>query len=422
MSVIQVFGRTSLAGEISVQGSKNAVLPMMAAALLHRGITVLTNVPEIGDVACMVEILRSAGCRCSRRGDTLVMDGTLLTDTSIPERYVRAMRSSIIVLGALLGRMGEGRCCYPGGCLIGSRPIDLHLMVLRALGAQIQEREGWLEAACAGGLKGAELTLPYPSVGATEQALLAAVLAEGVTVVHGAAKEPEITQLCHCLNGMGAVICGMGTSHLMIQGVRRLHDSTFAVEGDRIVAGTYSAAVAAAGGRVRLKGIRPSWLSVPFAKLEEAGVAIRRAEEEGWAELWSEERPRSFDLTTGPYPEFPTDLQSPYMALLAGANGVGRVEERVFDGRFATAEFLMRMGADIRLEGRTALVRGVRSLHGASVRARDLRGGAALAVAALAAEGETRIEDCCYIRRGYEDICRDLSALGARIRWISEEG
>ena len=260
MSVIQVCGLTPLKGEISIQGSKNAVLPMMAAALLHRGVTVLTNVPVIRDVACMLDILESLGCRCCHKGDCLVMDARSVTGTSIPEEYVTAMRSSIVVLSALLGRMGEGSCCYPGGCLIGARPIDLHLMALQALGAEIKEHDGLIEARCrdAQGLKGTEIHLPYPSVGATEQAILASVLAKEVTVIHGAAKEPEISQLCRFLNNMGAVICGMGTDHLMIQGVEELHDSSFRVEGDRIVAGTYAAAVMAAMGSITLKG-RQSW-------------------------------------------------------------------------------------------------------------------------------------------------------------------
>ena len=250
MSVIQVFGLTPLKGEISIQGSKNAVLPMMAAAVLHRGITVLTNVPVIRDVACMLDILEFLGARCCHKGDCLVIDARNITQTSIPERYVTAMRSSIVVLSALLGRMGEGCSCYPGGCLIGARPIDLHLMVLKSLGAEISEAEGHIRAACGKGLTGTEIHLPYPSVGATEQAILGSVLARDVTIIHGAAREPEISQLCRFLNNMGAVICGMGTDHLMIQGVEELHDSSFRVEGDRIVAGTYAAAVAAATGSV----------------------------------------------------------------------------------------------------------------------------------------------------------------------------
>lgn len=408
---------------------------MMAAALLHKGLTVLTNVPEIRDVACMTGILEELGCSCIRRGSSMFIDAGEIKKVQVPEHYVRSMRSSIILLGALLGRMGQGSCCYPGGCLIGARPIDLHLMALRKLGAGISEKNEVIEAAAekGGRLKGAEILFSYPSVGATEQAVLAAVLADGVTVIHGAAMEPEIDQLCCFLNNMGAVICGAGTKTLMIQGVRSLKDSAFRVEGDRIVAGTYGAAVMAAGGEVTLKGIRPGTLSLPLAMFSRAGGKIAvsgnkkgmkatgiSSEEEGQIRISSEGRPGPLNLKTGPYPEFPTDLQSPFMAFLAGGRGVSRIEENVFEGRFATAGELEKMGALIRLEGRTAVIYGAGSLKGSAVKASDLRGGAALAVAALAARGETVIENCGHIERGYEDICRDLSALGAVIQWIGE--
>ena len=420
---IQVFGPTPLEGEISIQGSKNAVLPMMAAALLHKGVTVLTNVPVIQDVACMVDILEWLGCRCCHKGDCLVIDARQIKSTRVPKEYVAAMRCSIVVLGALLGRMGEASSGYPGGCLIGARPIDLHLEVLKSLGACVKEEDGWLEAraAEAGGLRGAEIHLSYPSVGATEQAILASVLAKEVTVIHGAAMEPEIDQLCRFLNNMGAVICGMGTEHLMVQGVASLHDSSFQVEGDRIVAGTYGAAVAAARGHIVLKGVRPSQLRIPLTMLERAGARVRREEEGRTIEVTMGKAPWALDLKTGPYPAFPTDLQSPFMAFLAAGQGVSHIEEKVFEGRFATAGALRQMGARITIEGQRATIQGTRPLRGAQVAASDLRGGAALAVAALAAEGETVIGECRHIRRGYEDICRDLSALGARIKGMGED-
>lgn len=408
---------------------------MMAAALLHKGITVLTNVPEIRDVACMVKILEALGCCCTRRGSSVFIDAGEIKKTQVPQEYVRSMRSSIILLGALVGRMGQGSCCYPGGCLIGARPIDLHLMALKKLGAVICEQDGRIEACTGknGRLSGTEIVFPYPSVGATEQAVLAAVLAEGVTVIHGAAMEPEICQLCGFLNNMGAVICGTGTKTLMVQGVRCLRDSAFRVEGDRIVAGTYGAAVMAAGGDVILKGIRPSALKLPLALLARSGGKITvsecrgrlqatgiGSEEEGRIRICSEGIPGPLALKTGPYPEFPTDLQSPFMAFLAAGRGVSRIEERVFEGRFGTAGELEKMGALIRLEGKTAVIYGAGILKGSAVKAADLRGGAALAVAALAAKGETVIENCEHIERGYEDICRDLSALGARVQWIGE--
>ena len=428
MSVIQVCGLTPLKGEISIQGSKNAVLPMMAAALLHRGVTVLTNVPVIRDVACMLDILESLGCRCCHKGDCLVMDARSVTGTSIPEEYVTAMRSSIVVLSALLGRMGEGSCCYPGGCLIGARPIDLHLMALRALGADIRERDGTIEASCRknGGLKGTEIHLSYPSVGATEQAILASVLADGVTIIHQAAREPEISQMCRFLNNMGAVICGMGTDHLMVQGVAGLHDSSFRVEGDRIVAGTcksgtYGAAVVAAGGEALLRGICPSDLKVPLEEFQKAGAAVDADEKNRQIRICMGKRPLPLLIKTEPYPGFPTDLQSPFMAFLATAQGTSYIEEQVFEGRFATAKILEQMGAVIRTEDQRAVIEGHYPLKGAAVNACDLRGGAALMVAALAAEGDTFIGECHHIERGYEDICRDMAALGAHIRWVGKD-
>lgn len=422
MSAIQIRGLTPLQGEISIQGSKNAVLPMMAAALLHKGITVLTNVPAIRDVDCMVDILEHLGCGCCRRGDCLVMDAREITGTHIPEEYVKSMRSSIVVLGALLGRMGEGSSSYPGGCLIGARPIDLHLMALGKLGAGIEEQEGEVRIfrESREGLKGTEIFLPYPSVGATEQAILGSVLARGVTILHGAAMEPEIEQLCRFLNNMGGVICGMGTENLMVQGVERLHDSSFRVEGDRIVAGTYGAAVLSALGRVTLKGVRPSELKLPLEILSRAGAVVRTREGSGEIEIEMKDRPRGLTIETAPYPGFPTDLQSPFMAFLAAGEGQSLIEEKVFEGRFATVESLEKMGASISIQGQCAAVRGVYPLKGAVVHGADLRGGAALVVAALAAEGTTIIKDCHHIERGYEDICRDLAVLGADIRWLDE--
>lgn len=422
MSVIQVFGLTPLEGEISIQGSKNAVLPMAAAALLHRGITVLTNVPVIQDMACMVGILEHLGARCCHKGDCLVIDARHVTGTSIPEKYVTAMRSSIVFLSVLLGRMGEGSSCYPGGCLIGARPIDLHIMALKALGAEVTEHDdGLIQVKCgeAKGLKGTELHLPYPSVGATEQAVLASVLAREVTVIHGAAREPEIIQLCRFLNNMGAVICGMGTDHLMIQGVKELHDSSFCVEGDRIVAGTYGAAVAAATGSVTLREVSASELELPLEMLRQSGAKVRVdtcCKQQ--IRITMKERPAPLDIRTGPYPGFPTDLQSPFMALLASGSGTSTIVEKVFEDRFATAGELRKMGASIETDERRAVIVGRHALKGARVQASDLRGGAALVVAALAARGETIIENCQHIQRGYEDICRDMAALGANIRWL----
>ena len=289
-------------------------------------------------------------------------------------------------------------------------------MVLEKLGAIIEEEDGQYKAEAFNGLKGCEIELSYPSVGATEQAVLAAVLADGGTVIHNAAKEPEISQLCHFLNGMGAVICGMETEHLMVQGVKRLHDSVWKIEGDRIVAGTYSMA---AGGNISLKEVNTKQLKLPLELLRKAGANVR--EEEFSLHISMKDRPKALSVCTGPYPEFPTDLQSPFMAFLACAKGESRIREQVFEDRFGTAAALRKMGADITCKGKDAWVRGVYPLKGARVKALDLRGGAALAVAALGAEGKTVIEDCSHIVRGYEDICRDINALGGKISWMESD-
>lgn len=415
MSVIEVRGLTPLEGEIKIQGSKNAVLPMMAAAILHKGTTVIENVPRIQDVFCMLGILDRIGCRCSLEGNRLTVDGTGVTETEIPKEFVKSMRSSIIVSGPLLGRLGRAVTSSPGGCSIGLRPIDLHLTALRALGADI-ERDGEELKATAGRLKGADIYFPFPSVGATENAVMAAVLAEGVTVIHGAAKEPEIEELCLFLNGMGARIYGAGTSRLAVEGVKSLHDSIFTVTGDRIVAGTYLFAAMASEGRVTMTGISPSHMEAALDGAEKMGASVFKYDD-GVAVAMTG-RPSGYSIVTGPYPQFPTDLQSPMMAVMAMARGASRMEETVFEGRFGTAKELQKLGADIIIEENRAVVHGLHPLSGAEVTARDLRGGAALVVAGLASEGVTRIGDCGHIERGYEDICRDLTSLGAFIRGI----
>ena len=414
MSTIQVEGLHSLKGEIEIQGSKNAVLPMMAAAILNTGTTVIENVPRIQDVFCMMGILEYLGCVCSFEGHRMVIDASSITSASIPEHYVRSMRSSIMILGALLGRCGEAVTQYPGGCSIGKRPIDLHLYSLRCLGAEILEKEEHVYArACR--LKGSEIRLSYPSVGATENALLAAVQAEGDTLIHGAARDPEIEDLCLFLINMGAQIEGAGTSVIRITGGRKLHDSSYHVAGDRIVAGTYMAAAAAAGGNVILNGIRSQHMNRVLAEFEKMGVEIEA--EDRRLMLSSKTRPLPLYLETGPYPQFPTDLQSPVMAAMSVAKGDSVLIENVFEGRFETAKELVKLGAKIEIHEREARIFGSYPLSGAFVEARDLRGGAALVVAALASEGITTIGQCYHIMRGYEDICRDLRYLGANIEY-----
>lgn len=425
MSEIRICGYRPLSGEIKIQGSKNGVLPMLAASILQKETVKFTNVPTIQDVACMVGILESLGCKCRREGSSLAVDASGCEKNEIPKEDVGKMRSSILVMGALLGRLGRAVTWYPGGCSIGSRPIDLHLLAFSRLGATVKEEDGRIEAA-AGRLRGNSVILPFPSVGATENALLAAVLAEGETQLLGAAREPEIQSLCRFLNQMGADITGIGTTQLLIRGGKELHGTEFAVPGDRIAAGTYLTAVAAAGGQARLMG-------APWDSMQEVVQVLRRIGAEVEPVLGTGKnqetvldgisicmtgRPKPITLSTSPYPGFPTDLQSPMLAVLARAEGISRLRETVFEARFKTAGELWKMGADIEVCGNEAVISGKHRLHGASVRACDLRGGAALVAAALAADGETRISDCIHIERGYEDICRDIRGLSGRIERI----
>ncbi len=415
MSIIQVRGLHPLKGELEMQGSKNAVLPMMAASILHRGTVVLTHVPRIQDVLCMKGILEYMGCECTLEGGRLTIRTDTLTDIHIPEDYLKAMRSSIMMLGGLLGRCGEAVTCHPGGCSIGRRPIDLHLYALKKLGAVVEEKDGIIRAE-AKKLKGGEIRFSFPSVGATENALLAAVLAEGTTMIRGAAREPEIGALCDMLNSMGAQVTGGGTETIQVKGVTSLHDTVFEVPGDRVAAGTYLSCIIASQGEAVLKGICPGEMTAVLHAVRNMGAKVKEYEKH--IGIAMEGRPKAIDLETEPYPGFPTDLQSPALSLLSIGDGTGCIRETIFEGRFATALELEKMGAKVRLEGDRAFVTGTYPLTGCSVKAPDLRGGAALVVAGLAAKGDTTIKDCGHIFRGYEDICRDLQKLGADIRRI----
>ena len=413
MSAILVQGYHSLKGELKIQGSKNAALPMMAAALLHKGTTVLRHVPRIQDVYCMMGILESMGCVCDLRDHVLTIDAGEVTDIRIPEEGGKAMRSSIVLLGALLGRCREAFVHYPGGCSIGSRPIDMHLEALSRLGAEIREEEGVLHA-LAPRLEGNHIHLPFPSVGATENVLLAAAAARGTTVLTGAAREPEVEELCRMLEAMGAGIRGLGTSRLEIRGTDNPGSVVRDVPGDRIVTGTCLSAVMACGGEAVLRRSSPGHLECVIGTMKKMGARIKVREDV--LEIRMSGRPKAVSVETGPYPGFPTDLQSVFMVLMALSEGTGYLKETVFEARFATAKELHKMGAAIIIEGDEACITGRPGLRGAQVQARDLRGGAALAVAGLAAEGETRITDCHHIFRGYEDLCGDLQSLGAVIR------
>ena len=412
LSFIRIQGLHRLQGEVGIQGSKNAVLPVMAAALLHSGTIVITNVPNIQDVFCMMGILEYMGCRCQMEGHTLVMDTRGLVPVAIPEGRVKQMRSSVMLLGPLLGRLGEAKTCHPGGCSIGKRPIDLHLWALRDMGADIRV-EGEKITASATGLQGARLSLPFPSVGATENAIMAAVAAKGVTTIHGAAREPEIEVLCRFLTSLGAEVFGIGTSVLSINGRRPLKDGEFAVPGDRIVAGTYLGAVMAAGGEAVLSGAPVSHMGETLAVARKMGCGLEVQGNQVRARMRG--RPRPVKLCTGPYPAFSTDLQSVTLAVASVAEGGSKIREDIFEERFATARQLQKMGAHIIIDGGTAQVEGVFPLMGSRVQAADLRGGAALVVAALAAEGASEIRGYSHISRGYEDICRDLASIGGRL-------
>ncbi len=417
MPVIQIQGLHRLKGEIRIQGSKNAVLPVMAASLLHKGITEISNVPGIQDVFCMMGILEYMGCKCHLENHRLTIDASQPRAVCIPDEMVKKMRSSIMLLGPMLGRLREAQTSQPGGCYIGKRPIDLHLYALREMGADIREEDGRITAVTMG-LRGADLHFAYPSVGATENALMAAVAAEGTTRIYGAAREPEIQVLCRFLQAMGARIDGVGSGQLTIRGNDSLRGADFAMPGDRIVAGTYMGAVLAAGGDVMLKGAPTEHLRQVLEAAAEVGGMLRISED--GIRIRMKSRPKALDLDTGPYPEFPTDLQSVMLAVASVSEGVSRIRENVFEGRFATAKELQKLGGHIIIKDRTAIVRGRETLKGGMVYACDLRGGAALTVAGLAADGNTSISGYGFISRGYEDICRDLACAGACI-WLEEE-
>ena len=411
MSCYQINGGNPLRGRLAVQGAKNSVLPILAAALLAPGESMIHNCPDLSDVTATLDILRLLGCGVSREGDTVALDARELDGTVIPASLMGELRSSVIFLGALLTRMGEVELSYPGGCELGPRPIDLHLGALRQLGAEIREEGGFLHCR-ADRLRGREVVLRMPSVGATENLMLAACGAEGVTVISNAAREPEVVDLQNFLNACGARVSGAGSSAVSIEGGQDLHGCTYRVMPDRIAAATYLCAAASAGGDIYLRGAEEGHLSTVTAALREAGCTVT-ADSGGIRALCRERLRAVGPVQTAPYPGFPTDAQAVLMAALLRSRGATVFEENIFENRYRHVDELIRMGASIRVSGRVAVVTGVERLHSAPVRCTDLRGGAALCVAALAAEGETRVSQICHIDRGYEDLARDLRALGA---------
>ncbi|MBR5217151.1 MAG: UDP-N-acetylglucosamine 1-carboxyvinyltransferase [Oscillospiraceae bacterium] len=411
--LITVTGGRRLSGEVTVQGAKNSVLPILAATILSGDTCRIRRCPRLFDVETTVEILRHLGCRVWWEGEDLLVDTAAMSCWDIPDRLMRKMRSSVIFLGAILARCGEAEMSYPGGCELGPRPIDLHLTALQTLGAAIEEHSGVLRCE-AQKLLGAEIVLSLPSVGATENAILAACGAEGVTTISNAAREPEICDLQDFLCAMGADVRGAGSSTVTVTGGRRLHGCEHQVIADRIVAATYLAAAAGAGGDICLKDVQPRHLTTVTAALQQAGCRITG--DENTLRLESRGKLHSIPLVrTAPYPGFPTDAQAVLMAALLCSRGTTVFVENMFENRYRHVAELRRMGADVRPEGRVAVVCGVERLRGAQVHATDLRGGAALVVAGLQAEGTTQVGTIHHIQRGYADIVGDLSQLGAEI-------
>ncbi len=416
--VLVVNGGKRIEGELAVHGAKNSALPLLSAAVLAHGESILHNCPRLTDVDAACRILTCLGCRCSRSGDTVCVDATNVSGSEIPENLMREMRSSIVFLGAVLGRTGRCKLSFPGGCELGARPIDLHVSALRRMGAVITEEHGYLSCSAPNGLRGARITLSFPSVGATENILLAAVTANGATEIHNAAREPEICDLADYLVKCGAKISGAGDSVISVEGTERLEPTEHSVIPDRIVAGTYLCAAAVTRGELILTRCEPSHMTAFIQVLEAMGC---RTYAYGGGKLFISCKKRLSappTIRTMPYPGFPTDIQSLFTALCATAEGTSVFVETIFENRFRHAAELMRLGAKIKVEGRVAIVEGVKSLSGAKLCAAELRGGAALVTAALAAEGTSEISGLGYIDRGYESIENALRSAGADIRRV----
>jgi UDP-N-acetylglucosamine 1-carboxyvinyltransferase len=422
MDSIVVTGNGPLTGEIAIAGAKNACLALMPATLLSEEPLILTNAPRLSDIATMTTLLQSLGADAAslQDGKVLAMSSHDLTSTRADYDIVRKMRASNLVLGPLLARHGHAEVSLPGGCAIGARPMDLHQDGLEALGATIELKDGYLHAKAPGGLKGAQIKLRFASVGATENIVMAATLAKGTTVIDNAAREPEIVDLVRCLRAMGAQIEGEGTSRIEIQGVDRLGGATHQVVTDRIELGTYMLAPAIAGGEVECLGGELALVQGFVDKLEAAGVSVEQTARGIKVSHKPGDRVRAVDVTTEVFPGFPTDLQAQMMALLATAEGTSTLHETIFENRFMHAPELMRMGAEIEVQGGTATVTGVDRLKGAPVMATDLRASVSLILAGLAAEGETVVSRVYHLDRGYEHVVRKLSGVGAKIERVKD--
>ena len=418
MDKLQIIGGKPLEGEVRISGAKNATLPILAGALLADGPVTVANVPHLQDVTTTIELLGRMGVTVTLDEHMRIeVDAGTIREYFAPYELVKTMRASILVLGPLVARFGRADVSLPGGCAIGARPVNIHVAGLQALGADIHIEGGYIRARTRGRLRGARLLLDTVTVTGTENLMMAATLAEGETVIENAAREPEVVDLANFLIAMGARIAGAGTDRIVIQGVERLHGVNYEVLPDRIEAGTYLVAGAITGGHVRVKNARPDHLDAVLAKLSESGAAV--ASGEGWAEVDMRGRqPRAVDVRTAPYPAFPTDMQAQFAALDTVADGVGTIVETIFENRFMHMLEMRRMGAEIRLEGNTAIIHGVPRLNAAPVMATDLRASASLVLAGLVAEGRTDIERIYHIDRGYETIEEKLQQLGAQIRRV----
>ncbi|MGH6827726.1 MAG: UDP-N-acetylglucosamine 1-carboxyvinyltransferase [Rhizomicrobium sp.] len=425
MDRIHILGGNRLCGSIPISGAKNAALKLMAAALLTRQAVTLSNVPRLADVRAMAELLKSFGVAVEvspgsglNEGDTVRLRAEKITSSFAPYDMVRKMRASFQVLAPLLARHGEAKVSLPGGCAIGARPVNLHLDALTRMGARVELDDGYVLARAPDGLHGAEIQFPSVSVGATETALMAGSLAKGTTVIGNAAREPEIADLCRFLGAMGARIGGMGTAELVVEGAGTLCGTQHRVMPDRIEAGTYAIAAAIAGGDIELLGAGREIIAALLDLLEQAGAEVHDTDQ-GIRLCVNGARPRSVDLITAPFPGFPTDLQAQFMALMTVAEGTATIRETIFENRFMHVPELGRLGADIRVEGDVAVVRGVEKLKGAPVMATDLRASVSLVLAGLAAEGETTVHRVYHLDRGFDRLEEKLSAVGAQIERVS---
>ncbi|MEH7119926.1 UDP-N-acetylglucosamine 1-carboxyvinyltransferase [Neobacillus vireti] len=419
MEKIIVRGGQRLYGTVKVEGAKNAVLPVLAATLLASdGKSVIRDVPTLSDVFTINEVIRNLNAEVAFDNNTVVVDASRVLKEEAPFEYVRKMRASVLVMGSLLARNGRARVALPGGCAIGSRPIDQHLKGFEAMGAKVKVGNGFIEAEVDGRLKGAKIYLDFPSVGATENIMMAATLAQGTTIIENVAKEPEIVDLANFLNKMGARVKGAGTGTLRIEGVDVLFGADHAIIPDRIEAGTFMVAAAITGGDVLVRGAVPEHLSSLIAKMEEMGVEIH--EEGDGVRVIGPERLKAVDIKTMPHPGFPTDMQSQMMALLLRAEGTSMITETVFENRFMHVEEFRRMNADIKIEGRSVILNGPSNLQGAEVSATDLRAAAALILTGLVSEGMTRVTELKHLDRGYVNFHGKLASLGADIERVKE--